>query len=82
MRVFEKDVETALGILKEEDLVSAEEDESEIVCPRCNSLDISYEEKREAKSKISSVLISIVFMIYPFRVLRTFRCNQCGYEFK
>jgi len=81
LRVFEKDVERALAILQEENFILVE-DESDIVCPTCNSADVTYGKKRGSRFIITALLISVVFMIYPFRGLKTYRCNQCGNEFK
>jgi len=81
LRVFEKDVERAMAILQEENLIPVDE-ESDIVCPVCNSADVSLEKKRGTKFILASLLISVGFMIYPFRLLKRYRCNQCGNEFK
>ncbi len=87
LNVFEKDVEHISEILKSENIqpepgFPAEDENVKVVCPNCNSTNVSYGGSVKRKFGFRDILISFLLMIYPFTMRKTYHCFDCGHEFK
>jgi hypothetical protein len=97
LHLFEKDASAATAVLQDEDTqstlaeeVSAFDDDQALVqesmltdqvCPKCNSDHVGYVQATKNRFNIVTMLLSLLLMIYPFRVNKTHHCFNCGNEF-
>lgn len=97
LHLFERDVAVARSILQDEDvqiplekevaefdeepIEIPEESKSAEVCPRCGSQDVGYVQATKNRFGIFTTVISILLMVYPFRVKKTHHCFNCEHEF-
>jgi hypothetical protein len=74
--IDETDKEKALGLLEEQ------QKDVRILCPHCNSANVTYGLGKRKIGKYVAILLSLFLMI-PFGNLRnTFYCRDCKTEFK
>jgi len=74
--VKQEDLEKASAILE----ISYEEYKYQLKCPNCSSSNIEYERKSKDPKNIFSLLVSIIFCVFPFYNKKVYHCNNCGYE--
>ena len=88
LRLFERDVELARSIL-EQDMQIPEEANEEIVqpaqnaitCSSCGSGEVGYVQATKKRFGLFTTIMSLLLMIYPFKVKKTHHCFNCGHEF-
>ncbi|MEO8147898.1 MAG: DUF2007 domain-containing protein [Bacteroidia bacterium] len=83
LNIFEEDLEEANLILNEkENLPTAiEESEGSVICPKCGSTNVKYGAATKEKFSILTLFISIVLLVYPFKIQKIYHCFNCGNEF-
>ncbi|HEX7583604.1 MAG TPA: hypothetical protein VF373_02855, partial [Prolixibacteraceae bacterium] len=59
-----------------------EVEKSKVVCPNCQSDNVSYGGSVKRKFGYRDILVSFLLMIYPFTMRRTYHCFDCNHEFK
>lgn len=92
LSVFERDLETAARLVKEQQdgaIISEEQedvndqsDDDGPVCPVCGSRNVAYGASVRHKYNWLTILISIFLQVYPFAVRKRFHCFDCGNDFK
>jgi len=92
LHVFEKDVDRIQAILKSQNKEpepdqSIENEVSPIVCPKCNSSNVSYGGSVKKKFALwNALLFSIItmfaFITYPITLRKVYHCFDCNHEFK
>jgi len=86
LNVFEKDVEEINALLAD-DLalevpeMEAEQLEEKIACENCGSTNVSYGIATKNKHSWWVAILSILLMVYPFKVNKCYHCYKCGHEF-
>lgn len=87
LNVFEKDV-AQINELLVDDLelevpeLDAEQDEDAVQCEECGSTNVSYGIATKNKHSWWVAVLSILLMVYPFKVNKCYHCYKCGHEFK
>jgi len=87
LNVFEKDV-AQINELLVDDLelevpeLDAEQDEAVVQCEECGSTNVSYGIATKNKHSWGVAVLSILLMVYPFKVNKCYHCYKCGHEFK
>lgn len=87
LNVFEKDV-AQINELLVDDLelevpeLDAEQDEAAVQCKECGSTNVSYGIATKNKHSWWVAVLSILLMVYPFKVNKCYHCYKCGHEFK
>ncbi|HEX7585323.1 MAG TPA: DUF2007 domain-containing protein, partial [Prolixibacteraceae bacterium] len=71
LNVFEKDIDRISAILRSENIPSetvlpGEVEKSKVVCPNCQSDNVSYGGSVKRKFGYRDILVSFLLMIYPF----------------
>ena len=74
--VMEHDAEQARSILAE-----THPQESRIVCPECNSMNVKYGFGKKKVLKILSMILSFLIILPLMPNLLTYHCRDCGCEF-
>jgi hypothetical protein len=87
LNVFEKDIDQITSILQSENIPSetvnfSDDEKCKLVCPNCNSQNVSYGGSVTRKFGYADILISCLINIYPITMRKTFHCFDCDYEFK
>lgn len=86
LNIFERDIEKINLLLAESvtEINLAEEpiDEEKVVCPKCNSSNVSYGQATKNRFSWWVAVLSIIIFIYPFKAKSCYHCYQCGNEFK
>jgi DNA-directed RNA polymerase subunit RPC12/RpoP len=82
LRILEKDYETAIEILNEEFNLPEEEEKNEIICPNCQSNNVSFGPATKNKFSVLTLIVSFLFFVYPFYSRKRYHCFDCGCEFK
>ncbi len=86
LNVFEKDVEQ-INVLLADDLalevpeIETVQDEDIVVCENCGSTNVSYGVATKNKHSWWVAVLSILLMVYPFKVNKCYHCYKCGHEF-
>lgn len=82
LHLFERDVEDAKSILKDENVeIDLEEIEGAEVCPNCGSTNVGYVQATKKRFGIFTVIVSVLLAVYPFHAKKTYHCFNCGHEF-
>ena len=86
LNVFEKDIQRIDSILlsdvPEADAIADDKSEKGIVCPKCNSTNVAYGGSVKQRFSLWNIIVSLVFMIYPFILRKAYHCFDCNHEFK
>lgn len=84
LHLFERDVELANSILQMDQVQEpVEKVESGVMtCPNCGSSHLAYVQATKNRFNIFTIIISILFSVYPFHVKKAYHCFDCQYEFK
>jgi hypothetical protein len=96
LHLFERDVETAKSILQDEDvqlaldeavgdeqdLLSKDPRQSSGICPNCGSDHVGYVQATKRRFGVLTMIVSLLLLVYPFRVKKTHHCFDCGNEFE
>ena len=87
LNIFEKDIDRISAILQSENIppetvLPGEEEKSKVVCPNCQSANVSYGGSVKRKFGYRDILVSFLLMIYAFTMRRTYHCFDCNHEFK
>lgn len=84
LKINKLDLQKATLIIDASEKTKLTNELEEIIkCPRCQSEDINYGYKSMKGMKgILSLFISLLFMVFPIYVKRTYKCEKCGNEFK
>lgn len=92
LNVFEKDIGRINTIvesdnIQQEPIFVNEKDDDKIICPKCNSVNVSYGGSVNKKFGFWNVLvISVIsifmFLMYPFSMRKAYHCFDCNHEFK
>jgi hypothetical protein len=83
LNIFERDYDEVLKILSTDDSLLIENlPESEVVCPNCQSSNVSYGLSINKKFKLWSIILSFLLFIYPLNTNMVYHCFNCGNEFK
>lgn len=78
IHIFEKDLERAREVLKEEELSNDEAYQ----CPHCHSRNVVFEHSQKVSvHKVISYLSAILFAIAPYLDKKRYRCLDCEKEF-
>ena len=77
LHLFLKDFEQARQVLNEIVLIPKEEQRE---CPRCRSTQIEFGYTRKLSSRLTTILFSIFFALFPLR--KVYHCLDCKHEFK
>ena len=84
LHVFEKDLDRINELLTDE--VESTEDrstfESEQVCENCQSTNVSYGQATKNRFSLWVTIVSLLLLVYPFKVSKCHHCYDCGHEFK
>ncbi len=83
LKVNENDVELASAIINDYDqLLLTEENGETLKCPKCQSEEVitGYKSMRGAKG-FFSIIISLLFTVYPIYYKNVSKCKSCGNEF-
>lgn len=86
LNVFEKDVDQINVLLMDDVALEVPEIETEkvengVICEKCNSTNVSYGIATKNKHSWWVAVLSILLMVYPFKVNRCYHCYKCGHEF-
>jgi hypothetical protein len=86
LNVFEKDVEQ-INLLLAEDQPNLPEMEEEpnalqMVCESCGSTNVGRGQATKKRFSWWVMLLSILFIVYPFKANTCYHCYNCGHEFK
>ncbi|HKG06306.1 MAG TPA: LITAF-like zinc ribbon domain-containing protein [Pedobacter sp.] len=83
LHLFERDALLARQILEDENVqLPIEELESNTVtCPECSSNHVGYVQATKNRFSILTMLISFVFLLFPFYARKTHHCFNCENEF-
>lgn len=97
LHIFEKDLDKANIILQEEGFapgfaMTSDGGEEEVpvkeaaivdkVCPNCGSTHVGFVQATKKRFGILTVFISLLLMVYPFHVNKTYHCFDCEHEFE
>lgn len=87
LNVFEKDIDRINAILESENtqkelIIADEKDTGKIVCPKCNSANVSYGGSVNRKFNYWHIFISFLLMVYPISMRKAYHCFDCNQEFK
>lgn len=90
LQLFERDVERAEIILKEQQLsalseVIPEPDTTEeiiVMCPFCKSGNVAVGPGGEKKHSLSTIIRSLLLALYSFPIRKPYHCFNCGQDFK
>ncbi len=84
LNVFEKDVVRINELLAENDLINIAETpvKESAVCESCGSTHVSYGQATKNRFNWWVAIVSILLMVYPFKVNKCYHCYDCGHEFK
>ncbi len=87
LHVFEKDIAQISAILqsqniREEAEITAENDDSKVICPVCQSGNVSYGGSINRKFNSWHVFFSFALMLYPISMRKAYHCFDCDHEFK
>ncbi|WP_199119684.1 putative signal transducing protein [Pedobacter sp. ASV28] len=86
LNVFEKDV-PGIDELLADDLALEVPEMGEgqvdaVVCEKCGSTNVSYGVATKNKHSWWVAIVSLLLMVYPFKVNKCYHCYKCGHEFK
>ncbi|MNK24602.1 hypothetical protein D3C87_429120 [compost metagenome] len=87
LNVFEKNVAEIVALLVDDlslEVPEMEQKESEdtVSCEKCGSTNVSYGIATKNKHSWWVAVLSILLMVYPFKVNKCYHCYKCGHEFK
>lgn len=97
LHIFERDLEKAKAILLEEGFapgfaMSSDGGEEEVpveeaaivkkVCPNCGSSHVGFVQATKKRFGIFTLFISLLLLVYPFQVNKTWHCFDCEHEFE
>lgn len=86
LNVFEKNV-AEIDALLVDDLsmvvpeMEQEKNEVTVPCEKCRSTNVSYGMATKNKHSWWVAVLSILLMVYPFKVNKCYHCYKCGHEF-
>jgi hypothetical protein len=83
LKINEADVDRANGIVAEINKLMLETEDGEVLhCPNCYSQDIirGFKSMKDAKG-ILSIIISLIFVVYPIYYNVVDKCKDCNHEF-
>lgn len=85
LHLFERDAELARSILQAEEgeipLTEEAEAATVAVCPGCGSANVGYVQATKKRFGILTMIVSLLFSIYPFHAKKTYHCFNCQNEF-
>lgn len=95
LHLFERDVEEARNILQDEEVqihldevisenfnkAGSTKEEATEVCPNCGSTNVGYVQATKKRFGILTIIVSLLLMVYPFWVRKTFHCFNCEHEY-
>ncbi|WP_316793544.1 putative signal transducing protein [Pedobacter frigoris] len=95
LHMFERDIAAARSILQDEDVqinldevgeadadeVAPVEAQSAEICPNCGSAHVGYVHATKRRFGILTILVSLMFLVYPFFARKTHHCFNCEHEF-
>ncbi|MGF1925807.1 MAG: DUF2007 domain-containing protein [Bacteroidia bacterium] len=86
LNVFERDIDRIDALLAEKefyvDVEIADVAEDKVLCENCGSDNVSYGQATKKRFTWWVTVLSIFFIVYPFRANKCFHCYHCGHEFK
>jgi Putative prokaryotic signal transducing protein len=86
LNVFEKDVPSIDELLADDLALEVPEMEEgqvdAVVCEKCGSTNVSYGVATKNKHSWWVAIVSLLLMVYPFKVNKCYHCYKCGHEFK
>ena len=82
LNIFEKDIIKAQNIPSEDNELETDMVEGDIKCPKCFSNNVVFSSSSKKKFSFFTVIISLLFLVYPFRTRKVYYCFNCGNEFK
>lgn len=86
INVFEKNVAEIDALLVDDlslEVPEMEEAQSEntVPCEQCGSTNVSYGIATKSKHSWWVAVLSLLLMVYPFKVNKCYHCYKCGHEF-
>lgn len=88
LKIFERDFDRCVAVLAEdENVISAttkaeeESGENEVSCANCSSTNVGFVNATKKRFGLLTMLVSFLFMIYPFHNRKVWHCYDCGEEF-
>lgn len=83
LHIMEDDLEKADSLLSQDVQLEVEDvPEGTMVCPVCGSSNVGFGGATRKRFGILTMLISLLFMVYPFHTNKVWHCYRCGHEFK
>lgn len=85
LKIFEKDYEKCIALLSEDEdiepVISPINESEATFCPNCNSANVGYGNATKKRFGWFTIIISFVFMVYPFHSRKVWHCYNCEHEF-
>lgn len=87
LHVFEKDIDRINAILQSQNVldepeIAAGKDDNKVLCPVCQSGNVSYGGSINRKFNSWHVFYSFLLMMYPISMRKAYHCFDCNHEFK
>ena len=86
LNVFERDISKIDELLADEHSIELQELNSDVatdmICENCGSKNVSYGVATKNKYSWWVTTLSILLMIYPFKINKCYHCYKCGHEFE
>lgn len=83
LHILEEDLEKAESLLSEDVQLPVEDiPESTRTCPSCHSTNVGFGGATKKRFGLLTMAVSLLLMIYPFKVNKAWHCYKCGCEFK
>ena len=85
LKIFERDYEKYILLLSEVESFDPDDfetsDSESFHCLQCNSTNVSFGNATKRRFGIFTLIVSFLFMVYPFRSRKVWHCYDCGHEF-